>query len=110
MLILQSLKNRVSKYQVKSTKNVLLKICIMLSFLGRSLFCKDSQVLFANKNHHNALINPFRNSTMTLALAAMPIVAVPIQEVQLFDYAVAHEIVNAGYGLIINTDEDFYLG
>jgi len=38
------------------------------------------------------------------------IVAVPIQEVQLLDYAVAHETVNAGYGLTANRDKDTYSG
>jgi len=83
----------------------------MCRFLGRRLLCKDTPVLVANRNYHNTLINPFRNTTKTLALAAaMPIVAVPIQEVQLLDYAVAHETVNAGYGLTASTDEEIYLG
>jgi hypothetical protein len=40
----------------------------------------------------------------------MPIVAVPIQEVQLLDYAVAHETINSGYGLTASVDDKVYLG
>ncbi|RLD17560.1 MAG: hypothetical protein DRI69_12025, partial [Bacteroidetes bacterium] len=53
--------------------------------------------------------NPFRNTAKGLALAVMPIVAVPIQEVQLLDYAIAHGTVNSTYGLTAGTDEDIYL-
>ena len=80
--------------------------------LGTGCFVEDTPVLVANKNYHNTSTNPFRNTTKTLALAAaMPIVAVPIQEVQLLDYAVAHETVNAGYGLTasVSDDETFLL-
>ena len=71
---------------------------------------KDTPVLVANKNY-NFTGNPFRNNAKALAVAAaMPIVAVPIQEVQLLDYAVAHETVNATYGQTASTDEDVYLG
>ena len=74
--------------------------------LGKGCFVKDTPVLVANTNYHNTSINPFRNNTKTLALAAaMPIVAVPIQKVQLLDYVVAHEAVNAGYGLTASTDD-----
>lgn len=70
-------------------------------------FVKDTPVLMANKNY----TNPFRNTGKALAMAAaMPIVAVPIQEVQLLEYAVAHETVNAGHGLTASTGEDIYQG
>ena len=98
------------KYWVSIVKVMLLKICKMLRFLGRWLLCKDTPVLVANTNYHNTSINPFRNNRKALMVAAaMPIVAVPIQEVQLLEYAVAHETVNAGYGLTASTD-DVYLG
>ena len=52
----------------------------------------------------------FRNAAKGLAVAAaMPIISVPIQEVQLLDYAVAHETVNSGYGITASTD-DTYMG
>mgnify|MGYP000388758511 CR=1 FL=1 len=52
-----------------------------------------------------------KNGAKSLAVAAaMPIVAVPIQEIQLLDYAVAHETVNSTYGLTASTDDDIYLG
>ena len=59
----------------------------------------------ANKNYN---IN-FENTAKFLVVAAgMPIVAVPIQEVQLLDYAVAHETVNATYGMTANADEQTF--
>ncbi len=61
----------------------------------------DTPVLMAN--------NPFRNVAPAMAIAAMPIVAVPIQDVHLLDYAVANTTVNAGYGITASTD-DTYMG
>ena len=61
-------------------------------------------MLAANKNYS------FPNAKSLAMAAAMPIVAVPIQEVQLLDYVVAHETVNSTYGLTANVDEDIYLG
>ncbi len=70
-------------------------------------FVKDTPVLMANNANRFSL----RNSTKALAVAAaMPIVAVPIQDVQLLDYAVCHKTVNADYGLTASTDDDIYLG
>jgi len=70
-------------------------------------FVKDTPVLMASNANQFSL----RNSTKALAMAAaMPIVAVPIQEVQLLDYAVAHETVNSTYGLTASVDDDIYLG
>lgn len=76
--------------------------CGLMQILGRGCFVKDTPVLMAN--------NPFKNIATGMALATMPIVAVPIQEVQLLDYAVAHETVNATYGMTASTDDDIYLG
>ncbi|HHH55019.1 MAG TPA: hypothetical protein ENK91_15250, partial [Bacteroidetes bacterium] len=61
----------------------------------------DTPVLMAN--------NPFRNVAPAMAITAMPIVAVPIQDVHLLDYAVANTTVNAGYGITASTD-DTYMG
>lgn len=75
--------------------------------LGKGCFVKDTPVLMAGNANQFSL----RNSTKAMAVAAaMPIVAVPIQEVQLLDYAVAHETVNSTYGLTASVDEDIYLG
>lgn len=75
--------------------------------LGKGCFIKDTPVLMAGNANRYSL----RNSTKAMAVAAaMPIVAVPIQEVQLLDYAVAHETVNSSYGLTASTDEDIYPG
>jgi hypothetical protein len=53
----------------------------------------------------------FRNTTATYALAALPLVTpVPIQDVQLFDYAVAHKSVNVSYGLQANNDDTYIIG
>ncbi|MDF1694300.1 MAG: polymorphic toxin-type HINT domain-containing protein [Saprospiraceae bacterium] len=58
----------------------------------------------------------FRNISFTNAATSMAVtagillspsvMAVPIQDVQLLDYAVAHTTVNAGYGLTANADSD----
>ena len=73
--------------------------------------CKGTPVLVANKNYDSS-INLFKisNAKSLAVAAAMPIVAVPIQEVQLLDYAVAHETVNSTYGLTASVDDDIYLG
>ncbi|MFM2392614.1 MAG: hypothetical protein RLZZ546_591, partial [Bacteroidota bacterium] len=80
---------------------------ILLSFFGR----KSTPILMAN--------NPFLNTTAAYAMAAFPLVTtVPIQDVQLFDYAVAHKSVtstelsvkNASYGLTANTDDTYIIG
>lgn len=73
-----------------------------LIFLLIFCFVKDTPVLMAS--------NPFRTNAAAYALAAMPI-AVPIQDVQLLDYAVAHKSVNSTYGLTASTNEpDSYQG
>lgn len=67
-------------------------------------FVKNTPVLMARNNS-------FGNTAKAMAVAAsMPIVAVPIQDVQLLDYAVAHENVNATYGLTAKADDGIYLG
>ncbi len=71
------------------------------AILGKGCFIKDTPVLIAS--------NPFRKTTAAYALAAMPI-AVPIQDVQLLDYVVAHKSVNSTYGLTASTNEDIYIG
>ena len=43
--------------------------------------------------------------------AALPLVTpLPIQEVHLFDYAVAHKSVNSSYGLTANADDTYIIG
>ncbi len=69
-------------------------------------FVKDTPVLVANSSCKFSL----KNSSKKIAVAAaIPFIAVPIQEVQLLDYVVAHETVNSTYGLITSTN-DTYLG
>ncbi len=69
-------------------------------------FVKDTPVLVANKNYN---LN-FPNTKSLAVAAAIPIIAVPIQEVQLLDYAVAHETVNSTDGLTASVDDEIYLG
>ncbi len=77
---------------------------IRCKILYGGCFVKDTPVLMAN--------NKFSVSdAKSLAVAvAMPIVAVPVQEVKLLDYAVAHKTVNEQNNLIAFSDEDLYLG
>ncbi len=52
-----------------------------------------------------------RNAVPAYAIAALPLISpVPIQDVQLFDYAVAHKSANACYGLTANTDNTYIIG
>ena len=101
-LILNSLKSTSPKVQGLFTK---------CKILGPGCFVKDTPVLMAGNAKSNIRNINFRNSAKAIAVAAsMPIVAVPIQEVQLLDYAVAHETVNKQNNLIASTDQDLYLG
>lgn len=55
---------------------------------------------------------------LPVAFSSLPIVAIPIQDVQLLDFAIAHETLisaslsssNATYGVTGSTDVDIYLG
>ena len=76
---------------------------VRCKILGKGCFIKDTPVLMAS--------NSFTNSGKTYALAAtMPFMALPIQEVPLLSWTVAHETVNQQNNLIVSTDEDFYFG
>ena len=53
----------------------------------------------------------FRNTIPAYAIAALPLVTpVPIQEVHLFDYAVAHNSVNASYGQTATANDTYLIG
>ncbi len=70
-------------------------------------FIKDTPVLLAAQSNQYY----FKNKGKALAIvAAMPIAAVPIQEVELLDYAITHKTVNSTYGITASTNEDIYLG
>jgi len=108
---LRKLKNRSLKYQGIREIKAVLKICVMALIWTLKKVCKDTPVLMAGKNYNNPYKVNFGNSAKAMAVAAsMPIVAVPIQDVQLLEYAVAHKTVNAGFGLEARNDEDVYLG
>ena len=51
-----------------------------------------------------------KNTTAAYAMVALPIISIPIQDVQLFDYAVAHKSVNSSYGLTASSDDTFIIG
>ena len=73
---------------------------------GFGCFVENTQVLMVSN-----LSNPFRVSNVkSLTVpAAMPIIAIPIQEVKLLEYAVAHETVNTSYDLTASINTDAYL-
>ncbi len=77
--------------------------------LGAGCFVENTPVLMAG-NTQNYPYNVVGNTAKGLALAAaMPIVAVPIQDVQLFDYAVAHKTIYSSYGLTASAlEKDTY--
>jgi len=86
------------------------KYYLWCTVLGKGCFIKDTPVLVAN-TFENTSRNPFKLSAKSFAVAAaMPIVAVPIQDVQLLDYAVAHETVNSTYGLTASVGGETYEG
>ncbi|MFZ1749260.1 MAG: Hint domain-containing protein, partial [Saprospiraceae bacterium] len=103
-------------------------IQILLSFFG----CMNTPVLMAGKSDRSGLQDQneamrngfidcepsqtwlgldkcFKNTGYGLALAAMPIITpVPIQDVQLFDYALANKTVNSSYHLTASTSDNVY--
>lgn len=76
---------------------------IRCDIFRRGCFVKDTQVLIANKNY----LSKSRN--LTLAANIPLITAVPIQDVQLLDYAIAYKTVNEQNNLIASTDIEIYL-
>lgn len=97
--------SKVTKMTKKAKKNSKCRVPLL------GCFVKNTPVLVANKNYSNSYKANFGNTAKAMVFAAsMPIVAVPIQDVQLLDYAVAHETVNATYGMTASTDDDIYLG
>jgi len=75
--------------------------------LGKGCFVEDTPVLMASSTNQFSLKNAGK---AVIVAAAVPIVPVPIQEVQLLDYAIAHETVNSGQELLASTDNDVYSG
>lgn len=52
-----------------------------------------------------------KNGAKTIALAAaMPIITIPIQDVQLLDYAAARKTVNTNYGMVALVEHEVYTG
>ena len=105
------MKLSTSKYQANSVVKALKKWSAMVLVWVLNFGRKDTPVLMAN-TYQNTNQNRFKisNAKSLAVAAAMPIVAVPIQDVQLLDYAVAHETVNEQNNLIASTDEDLYMG
>lgn len=79
---------------------------------NKGCFVKSTPVLMANTFEIDTSRYPFNisNAKSLAVAAAMPIIAVPIQEVQLLEYVVAHKTVNSDYGLTVSVNEDFYPG
>ncbi len=68
---------------------------------------KSTPILMAGTANQFSL----RHSVPAYAMAALPLISpVPIQEVQLLDYAVAHKTVNSSYGLTANASETYVIG
>ncbi len=76
---------------------------LVCKILGKGCFVKDTPVAMSSKT--------ISKSGRVYALAAgLPFMAMPIQEVPLLSWTVAHETVNEQNNLIASTDEDLYLG
>ena len=83
------------------------RMALKCKILGKGCFIKNTPVLMAA----TASRSDFKNTGKSIALAGfLPFTPVPIQEVQLLDYAVAHETVNSGHGVIAGIDDDVYSG
>jgi hypothetical protein len=67
--------------------------------LGTGCFIAGTPVLVAAKSHSG------QGKAIAFA-AALPLVALPIEEVRLFDYALAHKTVNASYSLTASASGD----
>jgi len=68
---------------------------------------KSTPILMAGTANQFSL----RHSVPAYAMAALPLISpVPIQEVQLLDYAVAHKSVNSSYGLTANASDTYVIG
>ena len=86
----------------KSTKER--KVCLGI----KGCFVENTPVLVFNKNYSDSYKINFKNTAKAMA-ACIPVVALPIQEVQLLDYAVVHETVNEQNNFVASTDEGLYL-
>ena len=93
--------------QAASQGGVAAKKWFRCRILGNGCFVKDTPVLMARNANQYSLLSPAKAVAFA---AAMPIVAVPIQEVNLLDYAVSHKTVNQQNNLIASTNEDIYSG
>src|SRR5690606_4552191 len=73
-----------------------------ITLIVKSFFEHEvTSVLMAGNSNRFSL----KNAGYGLALVTLPVISpVPIQEVQLLDYAVAHRTVNAGYGLTASAE------
>ena len=97
----------IKAQEVAEKGSDLAKKIIKCKILGKGCFVRNTPVLMARSSNQFSL----KNTGKAMAMAAvLPIVAVPIQEVQLLDYAVAHETVNSAYGITASVDDDIYLG
>ncbi len=75
---------------------------LLCKTLKLGCFVEDTPVLMVN--------NSFMMSGKAMAMAAaLPIISLPIQDVQLLDYAVVNKTVNAGYGQTA-CNSDTYMG
>jgi hypothetical protein len=97
----------VKAQEVAQQGSDLAKKIVKCKILGKGCFVRDTPVLMASSSNQYSL----KSAGKAMAVAAvLPIVGVPIQEVQLLDYAVAHETVNSAYGITASIDDDIYLG
>lgn len=92
--------NRALREGWHASKNINRKS--FCEILAKGCFIKDTPVLMAG--------NPFRNTAAAYAMAAVPIISVPIQDVQLFEYAVAHKSLNASYGQTASSEDTYIIG
>ncbi len=114
MKVLHSLKSIPDvKAQVKiALENTGCRSCVTVArIVGAGCFAENTSVLVANKKYSNPFQTTFGNSAKAMAVAAsIPIVAVPIQDVQLFEYALVHKSVNQPDILLVSNNDDIYLG
>ena len=104
------------KYVFKGADDLYLKKgnrSILCKLLG-GCFIEDTPVLMARSSSGYGM----KNSIKAMAFAAsMPFVSIPIQDVQLLDYTIAHQTINKGSGVLASAStsisasaDDTYMG
>jgi hypothetical protein len=87
-----------SNKTLKYIGRIVFKKCIF----GLGCFAQNTPILMAN--------NSISQSGKIYAMAALPFVPMPVQEVPLLSYALSHKTVNSSYHMTASNNDDVYTG